>query len=64
MKEDAGGLLGFRLLGDGLLWHIGGTCCLLFEGDCLAPVDAEAIGRKEVYWKVKKGCGLYKVSGN
>jgi len=40
--------LGFELLGDGLLWRIGGACCLLFEGDCLAQVDAEAIGRKEV----------------
>jgi len=26
----------------------GGTCCLLFEGDCVAQVDAEVIGRKEV----------------
>lgn len=56
--------LGFELLGDGLLWHIGGACCLVFEADYLAQVDAEAVGRKEVLWKAKKGCGLCKVSGN
>lgn len=40
--------LGFKLLGKSLLWHIGGTCCPLFEGDCVAQVDAKVIGKKEV----------------
>lgn len=40
--------LGFKLLSKGLFWHFGGTSCLFFEGDYLAQVDAEVIGRKEV----------------
>jgi hypothetical protein len=40
--------LGFKLLSKGLFWHLGGICCLFFEGDYLAQLDAEVIGRKEV----------------